>query len=172
MRAPGLPTSNPSPGSDLSNASLRRIEAERTQGLLPGQAPGVAFPASPGHQPGTARVNLPNVAASVDQMPQADRVASTTLAQSAKDLVQQTRQGAAVGTLAAQASDLYQNLQGRTLTAADATEIKASLDQAGERLHRAPYAQGQVIPPEQSEAEGQIARSRDLVDLALRAPRS
>ncbi len=119
------------------------------------------------------RVCIPIVAASVDSIGQADRTASATLARNARDLSNMTQAGAPAHRVADAATALFDGLQGRTLAAPDANEIMSSLGQAGAHMRQSEhYAQSTVIPPDQSEAEGQIARSRDIVDLALRAPRS
>ncbi len=141
---------------------------------VPPQPAGTEAPlGAPSSAATVPRVSLPTVAASVDGVGQADRASSAALARDASTLARLTQQGSPARTVADAATALFNGLQGRTLTAPDAHEIVASLGQAAAYMQQpAHYAQGTVIPPEQSEAEGQIARSRDIVDLALRAPRS
>lgn len=173
MKAPSLPM-----GGETRNMTMQPpIDGSLARGSMTGTAPATLFTNALQHDrravPATARVSVPMVVTSIDQMPQEDRLKSTALLNSAQELAQQSQRGAPAGVIAAEATRLFNDCQKQALTAADAAGVSAALNQASDRLHRSPaYEQGPVIPPEQSEAEGQIARTRDLVDLAMRASRS
>ncbi len=171
-RAMKMPVSSSlATGAGLGLPDVRDVGAER-----PGAVPG-AFGELVSRQ-GTAdpvlgRVRLPVIAGSVDGMSAADRAQSTAALGSAQGLLRQVQAGEPAAAVSAAATAVFERLQGSPLSRGDANEIGASLRGARDVLLQSPaYAQGLVIPEEQSVAEGQIARSLDLVDTALRAPRA
>ena len=77
------------------------------------------------------------------------------------------RRGAPATDLASRATRLFADVQGRLLLPSDAEGLRHGLERARAALLGSPaYAQGLVIPPDQSEAEGQVARCLDLLRLA------
>ena len=115
-----------------------------------------------------ARVRLPTIARSVLDMTQEDRAASASLLKLAGQLRHDVERGMPTATLAAEASELFQQLQGRDLAPQDASGICTSLEVARGVMASSPaFVQGPLIPVHQSEAEGQISRSLDLVELAV-----
>ena len=155
--------STPTVGGRFDIPSRERFELAVEQ-----SHPGLSPDPRPFQEARHSPVHLPAIA-DAGQAGLVDRAGGADLVARAEALGRDAEAGAPASGLAERATQLFADLQGRLLLPGDAENVRDGLDRAQAALQASPaYAQGLVIPPDQSAAEGQVARCLDLLHLAGR----